>query len=165
MEHSRKESTFNKTNCRKYVIFSLALFFVPSLLWGALITDVGPDGVLTLEDGKQVSLAGIELDRSGVSVLRVLVIRRDAKVEILQAARDHKGREYAYVSLKAKFLDFPFGPGGVAAEEDVLINRFLVALGAARVDDAQIFSKKEEFLEVQEQAKRSGEGIWSYERS
>ncbi|HQB12335.1 MAG TPA: thermonuclease family protein [Candidatus Omnitrophota bacterium] len=130
-----------------------------------LITDISAEGVLTLEDGKRVTLAGVVLDAYGMSILRVLAHRQNANVDVLREASGADGCERAYVYLKSRSLDFPFAAGRSADERDMMLNEFLLRLGAARVDESQTFSQKKKFLLIQEEASRKGEGIWSYVQS
>ncbi|HOW87728.1 MAG TPA: thermonuclease family protein [Candidatus Omnitrophota bacterium] len=124
--------------------------------------EVGNDGVLTLADGKKVVLAGIQMDDQGVSVLRVLARKQDVKFQLL-ANSLHEGKESAYAYLKAKYVKFPVKIDRVPDEEEVLINEFLIKVGAAKVDEAQDFSRKARFLKVQDEARQKGEGVWSYQ--
>ncbi len=145
------------------------LFFILPGLWAfssvlcaEIVTEVGKDGTLTLESGKQVVLAGVEMDPEGISVLRVLAQKQDVRLQLLaQAAPEAKA--FAYVYLKAKYLKFPAKLGATPDEQEVLINEFMVKIGAAKVAAAQVFSRKARFLKVQEESKKKGEGIWSYE--
>ncbi len=135
------------------------------VLFAELITDVSAEGILTLEDGKRVSLAGVVLDAHGASILRVLAHRQNASVEVLREMRSADGGECAYVYLKSRSLDFPFTAGRTADERDMMLNEFLLRLGAARVDEGQAFAQKKKFLLIQEEASKKGEGIWSYVQS
>jgi hypothetical protein len=134
------------------------------VLSAEIVADVGPDGTLTLESGKQVILAGVELDTDGVSVLRVLARKQDLRLQLLSQAAPG-AKEFAYAFLQAKYLKFPVKPDGASDEQEILLNEFLVQLGAAKVAEAQDFSRKAKFLKVQAEAKRKGEGVWSYEVS
>ena len=135
-----------------------------SLLCAEIVKEVGADGTLTLESGKQVVLAGIEMDAEGISVLRVLVQKRDLKLRLI--ARSAPGaKELAYGYLKAKYLKFPAKTDDTPDEHEVLINEFLVKTGAAKVAETQDFSHNAKFLKVQEEAKKKGQGVWSYEIS
>ena len=133
-----------------------------SVLYAEIVTEVGTDGTLTLESGKQVVLAGIQMDTEGISVLRVLVRKQDLKLKLI-ANPAPGAKEFAYAYLKAKSLKFPVKPNETPGEQDVLINEFLVKVGAAKVVEAQDFKYKAKFLKVQEEARKKGEGIWSYE--
>ena len=57
----------------------------------------------------------------------------------------------------------PAKPSEVPDEQEVLLNEFLVKIGAAKVAEAQDFRYKAKFLKVQEEARKKGEGVWSYE--
>ena len=137
---------------------------LPPVLQAEIVTEVGVDGTMTLADGKRVVLAGVKMDSEGASVLRVLAQRQDLKFQLLaQPAPD--GKEYAYAYLKAKYVKFPAAMHDVPSEKEVLLNEFLLKIGAARVDEGQDFSQKVKFLKVQEEAQKKGEGVWSYAAS
>ena len=147
---------------RALAIFLFSLSVCASVVSAEVVKDVGRDGTLTLESGKQVVLAGVQMDTEGISVLRVLAQKQDLKLQILShAAPGAKESVYAY--LLAKYLKFPVKPEGVSDEQEILLNEFLVKVGAAKVVETQDFSHQAKFLKVQAEAKRKGEGIWSYE--
>jgi hypothetical protein len=132
------------------------------LLFAEVVTEVGTDGTLTLESGKQVVLAGVRMDTEGISILRVLAQKQDLRVQLI-ASPAPGAKDFAYAYLKAKYLKFPAKPSDLPAEQEVLINEFLVRVGAAKVDESRDFSRKAAFLKAQEQARKKGEGVWSYE--
>lgn len=150
-----------KVSSRALIAFLIGLCLAASGVFAEVVTEVGRDGTLTLESGKQIVLAGVELDSDGISVLRVLAQKQDVRIQLLRAAPGIK--EAAYVYLQAKYLRLPMKPQEVSEEQEILINEFLVHTGAAKVAESQDFSRKAEFLKVQAEAKRKGEGIWSYE--
>ncbi len=133
-------------------------------LFAEVVTEVGTDGTLTLQGGKRVALVGVQMDTEGISVLRVLTQKQDVKLQMI-ATPTPGARGLAYVYLKAKYLKFPAKLNEIPDEQEVLINEFLVKVGAAKVVEAQDFSRKDRFLKVQEEARKKGEGIWSYEAS
>ncbi|HNX68748.1 MAG TPA: thermonuclease family protein [Candidatus Omnitrophota bacterium] len=125
------------------------------------VEDVTSDGTLVLSGGKKVVLAGIRIDPEGISVLRVLVKKQDLRLDQATVPPpDASQAVYAY--LKAKSLTFPAKPQDVSEENEILLNGFLLSLGAARVAEAEQFEKKAEFMELQAEAKKKGEGVWSY---
>ena len=132
-----------------------------SVLYAEIVTKVGADGTLTLESGKQVVLVGIQMDTEGISVLRVLAQKQDLHLQLI-ANPVPGAKEFAYAYLKAKYLKFPAKPNDIPDEQEVLINEFLVKIGAAKVAEAQEFGHKDKFLKVQEEARKKGEGVWSY---
>ena len=134
---------------------------LPAVLHAEVVTEVGADGTLKLESGKQVVLAGIQMDADGISVLRVLAQKQDLKFQLLSNSAPG-AKESAYAFLQAKYLKFPVKPKGSSDEQEILLNEFLVKIGAARVAEAQDFRHKARFLKAQAEAKRKGEGIWSY---
>jgi endonuclease YncB( thermonuclease family) len=104
------------------------------------------------------------MDDAGISVLRVLAQSQDLKFQLL-AQPAPGGKEYAYAYLQAKYVKFPAKLRDIPDEQEVLLNEFLVKIGAAQVDESQDFSHKTKFLKVQAEAKTRGEGVWSYEVS
>ncbi len=153
-----------KSKRRRLFFLLPGLCLFSSVLWAEIVTEVGTDGTLTLESGKQVVLVGVEMDMEGISVLRVLAQRQNLKLQLI--ANSAPGiHEFAYAYLKAKYLKFPAKPNDIPDEEEVLINEFLVKIGAAKVAETQDFGHKAKFLKVQEEARKKGEGIWSYEVS
>ena len=146
---------------RAVILFLFSVGVCNPLASAQVVREVGRDGILTLEGGKQVVLAGIQMDADGISVLRVLAQKQDLKFQLLSKSAPG-AKESAYAYLQAKYLKFPVTPKGVSGEQEILLNEFLVKIGAARVAEAQDFSHKARFLKVQAEAKRKGEGIWSY---
>ena len=144
------------------LLLLVGAFVFSSPLFAEIVKEVGPDGTLTLESGKQVVLAGVEMDTEGISVLRVLTQKQDLKFQLI-ANPAPGAKEFAYAYLKAKYLRFPAKLNAIPDEQEVLINEFLVKIGAARVDKVRDFSRKAKFLKVQEEARKKGEGVWSYE--
>ena len=151
-----------RVSSRAVVLFLFGLGVCASVVSAEVVQEVGRDGTLTLESGKQVVLAGVQMDAEGVSVLRVLAQKQDVKLQILSRAGPG-AKESVYAYLLAKYLKFPVKPEGVSDEQEILLNEFLVKVGAAKVIETQDFSHKAKFLKVQAEAKRKGEGIWSYE--
>jgi endonuclease YncB( thermonuclease family) len=154
-----------KLNIKILVLGMLVLWFGwPGALYAEIVTEVGADGTLTIEGGKRVVLAGVQMDTEGISVLRVLAQKQDLKLQLI--ANPVPGtKEAAYVYLQAKYLKFPAKPSDIPDEQEVLLNEFLVKIGAAKVAEAQDFRYKTEFLKIQEEARKKGEGVWSYEVS
>lgn len=149
---------------KKILAWGVLLFLaaLPAALHAEVVTEVGADGTLTLASGKQVVLAGVQMDTEGISVLRVLAQKQDLKFKLI-ANSAPGAKEFAYGYLKAKYLKFPPKLNATPGEHEVLINEFLVKVGAAKVDESQDFSHKAAFLKIQEEAKKKGEGVWSYE--
>lgn len=146
---------------RALLFLAVAGIFSAPLL-AEVVREVGPDGTLTMADGKQVSLAGIQMDDEGISVLRVLAQKQDLRLQLI-ASSAPGAKELAYAYLKAKYLKLPSKPSEIPGEQEVLLNEFLVKMGAAKVAEAQSFRHKAKFLKVQEEARKKGEGVWSYE--
>jgi len=151
-----------KSRNRWFFLILPGLCVFSSILYAEIVTEVGTDGTLTLESGKRVALAGVQMDTEGISVLRVLVQKQDLRLQLI-ANPVAGAKDLAYAYLKTKSLKFPSKLNETPGEQEVLINEFLVKLGAAKVLENQNFSHKAKFLKVQEEAKKKGEGVWSYE--
>jgi hypothetical protein len=147
---------------RWFFLLLPGLCVLSSVLFAEIVTEVGTDGTLTLASGKQVALVGVQMDTEGISVLRVLTQKQDLKLQLI-AHPTPGAKEFAYAYLQAKYLKFPAKLNEIPDEQEVLINEFLVKIGAAKVVETQDFSRKAQFLKVQEEARKKGEGIWSYE--
>lgn len=136
----------------------------PGDIFAEIVKEIGPDGILILQDGKKVVLAGVLLDEEGLTVLRVLAKNQDLRFhKVLIAGTDSK--EYVYAYLMAKSFRFPFKANELSDQKEVMLNEFLLRTGAARVMEKQDFGEKEKFLKIQEEAMKKGEGLWSYARS
>jgi hypothetical protein len=146
--------------CLFWLLTGLCLF--SAALYAEPVAAVEKDGTLTLESGKKIFLVGIGMDTEGISVLRVLAQKQDLKLQLI--ANPKPGApEAAYAYLQAKYLKFPVKPNGIPDEEEVLLNEFMVKIGAAKVAEDQDFPRKAHFLKIQAEAKAKGEGVWSYE--
>lgn len=138
------------------------MLLMPPVLFAEIVKEVSPEGVLIMEDGRKFALAGVVMDAEGASVLRVLAQKQDVRLEVLNSVKAADGGECAYAHLTAKAQSFPSGSGKTAGEEEVALNEFLIRTGSAKVDASQDFARKEKFLKLQEEARRKGEGVWSY---
>jgi len=145
-----------------WLLVFIGVFVFASSLFAEIVAEVGVDGTLTMEDGTRVSLAGIQMDTEGISVLRVLVRKQDLKIQII-APTAPQTTKFVYAFLNTKCLKFPAKAHEIPGEQEILLNEFLVKIGAAKVDEKQDFSRKSKFLKVQESARKKGEGVWSYE--
>ena len=146
------------------ILLAVGMSIIPSVLFAEVVTEVRADGTLNLADGKSVVLAGIQMDEEGISVLRVLSLKQDVKLQLITGT-SADGKESAYVYLRSKYVKFPEKSGVEPGEQEVLLNEFLLKVGAAKVAEAQEFSHKAKFLKIQEEAREKGEGVWSYEFS
>lgn len=147
-----------------YVAVLSLLCGLSPIVHAEVVADVAADGTITLADGKRILLAGVHMDPEGISILRVLSQKQDLRLQLL-AKPAPEAKEYAYAYLQAKYLKFPAKLNDVPDEQEILINEFLIKIGAARVDETHDFSHKTKFLKVQAEAQKAGEGVWSYEAS
>lgn len=149
----------SKRSIGALLLIAVCVFGTP--LFAQVVKEVGPDGTLTMEDGKQVVLVGIRMDDEGVSVLRVLARKQELRLQLIAGAAPG-AKEFAYAYLKAKSLGLPAKADKAPDEEEVLLNEFLVRIGAAKVAEGQDFRHRQRFLKLQEEARKKGEGVWSY---
>lgn len=120
-------------------------------------------GAVVLENGKRVFLAGIQLDEQGISILKVLISKQNLRLEECPSAtRSNELRVLAYLNKKS--LKFPPAANEAVDEKEVMLNEFLIRMGAAKVAEGEDFEQKKDFMKLQDEAQKRGEGIWSYVR-
>lgn len=151
----------------KAVVFGcLILFAAASPLFAETVQSVdAQDGGLLLQDGRKVYLAGIQLDEQGVSIVRVLTEKQNIRIKELLGLTPPDGKTLIWAYLDTRSLKFPPGARESVVEREVMLNEFLIRIGAAKVSEGQEFDRKKNFLKFQDEAKKRGEGVWSYEKS
>ena len=144
--------------------FAAAFFLISAspLLYAQQVQEIEAGGSLKTDDGKQYVLAGIRLPEESLPLVSLLLAGKTITSEKdSKAAPDHAGTETVYLYVDAKEILFPFKTSA-ARNSKILVNRFLVEIGAASVLESD-FEKRPDFLAVQETARDKGEGIWSYD--
>lgn len=145
-------------------VSAIFFFLFCQELHAEIVKEIDPDGALKLESGKRVVLAGILMDAEGITVFKAVAKKRDVRIEdVLNAPQVSPNHVYAF--LQSKFIRIPYRATDAAGAEEVMLNEFLIGTGAAKVDESQEFPKKQDFLKLQDEARKKGEGIWSYEKS
>lgn len=136
--------------------------FLPSG-FSAKIISIDRNGELRLENGERVRLAGLELPSETLPILRILLAGQEVRIE-KEKGKEGESVPPVYLFVSARILNLPFLAGDNPAEKEILLNQFLLSLGAARVAPLAQFSKRKTFLEIEARARTAGKGIWSYEK-
>lgn len=146
-------------------LFLLGLIFVlmgvPA--YAEKVSAVHPEGNIQLDDGRIVSLAGVELVPESVNLLKVLLEGKKVSVRpapdlILGVA----GSSPVYLYTHTAEIRIPLPQSWKIHEQEVMVNELVLGLGAGRVIEDTGFSKRKDFLRIQEGARARGEGVWSY---
>ena len=120
------------------------------------------NGEIQLSNGEKAVLAGLHLTEEGVTLLGALIASKEVEVQN-EKDRSDSPLKPVYLSIKTQELDFPFFNKDEFKGKKVMVNELLLAWGAAIVDEKAHFKKKGKYLEIQNQARKKGEGLWSYE--
>lgn len=148
-----------------FIAFILVLFIsLPSVSFADEVKKVYPDGRIELSDGELVELAGIKLTPESVKLIPMLLAGQSVRVDYAKEFRNENPQtlKQTYLYLKVKELEFPLGASAKPNQSKVMINELLLEMGAAWVLIDIPFSKQKKFLEIQERAKATGQGVWSY---
>jgi hypothetical protein len=137
-------------------LLAFCLLLSPAPAFAGQIKEIGETGIIRTAEGEAYSLAGIRLPPESLPLLSLLVAGNEVEIE-----QDSQPGPEVYLYVQAREIGLPFRDS-VPKNSRILINRFLVELGAAEVLPGE-FDKQEEFLAAQEKAREKGEGIWSYD--
>lgn len=121
-----------------------------------------PSGLIKLDDGKTVSMAGIVPSEEAVSVISMMLAGKDISFEKESSDKyvpAHKEAEAGYIYLESKEIDFPFNPKSDPKEKKWMLNKFLLTLGMASVEADKEFKYKEDFMKEEALARQKGEFI------
>lgn len=150
---------------RLKIIFFLAIFLSLSNICFALrATQVLPSGLIRLDDGRNVSLAGIKLNEEAINVISIMLSGHEIgfeKESAPQYAPSVAGTEPGYIYLEAKEISFPFNPKSNPKESKWMLNKFLLTLGMASAETDKDFKHKEDFVKEETLARQKGEFIES----
>lgn len=161
-----------RTDMRKSVQWIIIVLMIGSLTltasdaYAEQVISKGDGNVFTLESGAKVSLAGLEIPVESHSLISVLLAKKEVKIRPDQMLSDvsmNPSVQPVYLYVNTSELAFPFADALNTKNKKVVVNELLLAMGAAFVQTERDFELKEHFLEIQEQAKTEGKGIWSYE--
>jgi hypothetical protein len=143
-----------------FFIFLLFSFAVSSYAQRA--TQVLPSGMIRLDDGKTVALAGIIPSEEAIAVISIMLAGKDISFE-KEASEKYvpavPGAEAGYLYLESKEIDFPFNPKSGPREKKWMLNRFLLTLGMASAESDKEFKYKEDFIKEEALARQKGEFI------
>ena len=123
------------------------------------------DGQLELEDGRRVQLAGILPPPEGLRMLPVLLAGQEVDLEHDSALQKAVGEGQplpVYMYVMTSEISLPHGLKGESRKKKVMVNEIMLAIGAAQVDGKLSFKWKKRFSEIEAEARKKGEGIWSY---
>ncbi len=162
---------------RKILTFSL--FFLaaacPSLLYAEKIQSVDDSGNLVLENGERIVLGGIECSEEGRGDLAFLTVGKDARLEDFESPGPAavsavpkgdlsvKPIRKSYVYVRQAGLMLPYVPNKSPDVLEVMVNEVLLSLGAAQLRAGEDHPNLSQFQALEAEAKKTGQGIWSYE--
>lgn len=141
---------------------SACLLFYPPLRAEEVVS-FKADGVLTLNDGSLVRLAGVELPPESASLLAVLLGGKQVEIEKVESEITGTEPLPVYVYVQTSEIPQPHPADIKAREKRIMINELLLRLGAARMLESESGKHREDFESAQTEAKNGGQGIWSYE--
>ena len=149
----------------------LAVFLFPAFLlfasnsFAERVTKIRKDGTLELDNKRVISLAGITMPPETLPLLSSLLAGR--KIDVDYEKNDKQSEPPAaipaYIFVNSEELDFPFAQAAPARSLKVMVNELLLMTGSASTEKNSISRFKDRFLELEGEARRKGEGIWSYE--
>lgn len=144
--------------------FFVLLFLLSHSAFALRVKQIHPEtGVLTLDDARQVQLAGVKLAPEAFKSMAVLFSSQDIDLDEEKSLSAAAGVPVVYISMKAMEIPFPNKDNAQPRGAKISLNEMLVSSGLASVDDTKDFKKKDDYLKLQEEAKRLGKGIWSQE--
>ena len=155
---NKKESRLKFTTDLKSAVKSSEIIFI------CVGTPSRPDGSLELDNDRVVAFAGIRLSEGAMRILPILLADRQVELE-LEASLSLESPEniiLAYVFVQTRELQFPFKESDKPRVKRVMVNQSLLEMGAASVSETSSFKMKNHFIEIQNKAKKDGQGIWSY---
>lgn len=151
---------------RRALCLCLALLLIAlSRAHAERVKAIRKGGVLELDTGKRVILAGIESAPESLRLLRVLLADKEVELEYERDLPPHEasGAMPAYLFVTTSEVRLPLEAKTEPDKKRVMVNQLLLATGAARVDARAPFKWKSRFSKIEDEARRKGEGIWSYE--
>lgn len=144
--------------------FFLLLCVFSSSAQALRVKKIHPDtGILTLDDAREVRLAGIHLAPEAFKSLAILFSGQD--IELDEEKELAASIPSVYISVKTIEIPFPFKVNTSPQASKLLLNEMLIASGLASVDVSKDFKKKEAYLKLQDEARHLAKGMWSEEPS
>lgn len=129
-------------------------------LYAEQVVSADAENQFVLASGQKVKLAGLQIPEESAALISVLLAGKEVRVRE-DDMQGGAGRVYMYVDTDE--LAVPFLDDLQQKKRKVVVNELLLAMGAAYVDETQEFEMKDRFLEIQNEARVAGKGIWSYE--
>ena len=150
---------------RSFWILSLLFYFSGAFVFAQQVHAIKSAGVLDLDNGEQITLAGLQIPEESLQSLSVILTKKEISYDEEDAGKtpNQGASKSVYLYVNSKELDFPFKPGAEPRTKKIMVNELLLSLGLARVDSAKLFKRKQAFLALEADANRRGMGIWSYE--
>lgn len=138
--------------------------FAASSAHALRVKQMNPEtGIFTLDDTRQIRLAGINLDSEAYKSLAILFAGQDIEIDQEKALLENIPA--VYLSVKSLEIPFPFKANVSPRGTKLAVNEMLISLGLSSVDETKPFKRKEAYLKLQEEARRLGKGMWSEETS
>lgn len=150
----------------KVTNWKCAFFAAGILLFSALpvfaeqVVSAEAENQFVLADGRKIRMAGLQIPSESGALISVLLAGKEVQLQE-EDAPGLEGR--VYIEVDTDELPFPFADELHQKKRKVVVNELLLAMGAAYVDETQDFKMKDRFLEIQNEARTAGKGIWSYE--
>lgn len=127
------------------------------------VTALKEGGVMQLDTGRTVKLAGLEIPPESLAVLSILLGGRDIEVAFEKDAASEGGPEPVYIFVKTDQITKPETSDKDQSGQRVMVNEFLLGIGAAKLIPGMTGKYTQDFERAQEDAKKKGYGVWSYE--
>ena len=145
----------------KAAVFSFFLTCVFSpLSYADHVKAIESDGTMILESGKKICLEGLEMSPDASRFLPALLSKKDVDFE---EGTDKRGGACGYLFVNTSQVELPFKASDSPEAKRYLVNEMLLQTGAAKVKSGSSFKLKEKFITLETEARKSGQGIWSYE--
>ena len=120
----------------------------------------------THQDAKTI----LKMGKASYEVFKKLVGKQKVRLEYDETSRDKYGRTLAYVYVRLKedrfdeIMHLPF-KGRKAVEREYMLNREMIRYGWASAFRNFVYRYKEEFFELEKQARDEGRGLWRSSRT
>lgn len=147
-----------------FLYFFIVFFLFASSAQALRVKKIQPeDGILVLDDSRQVRLAGLHLAPEAFKSLAILFSNQDIELDEEKALIENSGTPFVYMSVKTLEISFPFKANTPPKGSKLLLNEVLISSGLAAVDERKPFKNKIPYLKLQDEARRQGHGMWSEE--
>jgi hypothetical protein len=152
---------------KKLILVLLILFIFPiALMASEKIVEVNSEGVMELQSGLKVKLAGIEMPEETIVLLTVLLKGKNCDIKEakeIPRSLNAEDPQSVYMYIETADLLIQKEMPNKNAREKRMVNEFLLSLGSAKTDLSVPFKYQDQFIGVESQARETGQGVWSYE--